>query len=341
MPEAIRDHAAETVLALAVFAASLVLAQLLPSVLGRSISLVSRSREPERDRRLSAALKLPAQLLVVAAGVLIAVRVLSYSEGYRTTVDRIGGAVTLALVVLAAQRLLSALLFPSKGSAGASAAPLGHVAPLARRALNMAILVVGALLVLDQLGISISPLLAGLGITGLAVALALQPLLTNLFAGSYVISDSSIRERDYIEMLNGPSGYVTDIGWRATRLRGPAGEVVIVPNATLAASIVTNHGPGRSTLVSVTYPIPYGHPLERVQEVADEELRSIVLECEGAAKERPPRLWFRRFTDARIECTAELVARSRSDAPELTHVLAKRIHDRFQLEGFNEPPRGG
>src|SRR5690606_11600593 len=109
------------------------------------------------------------------------------------------------------------------------------------------------LLVLDQLGVAISPLLAGLGITGLAVAWALQPVLTNLFAGSYVMSDGSIRTGDFIVLRDGPSGRVEEIGWRITTLRSPEGLEIIVPNSILATAVITNFGVGRAEEVSVVY----------------------------------------------------------------------------------------
>ena len=70
----------------------------------------------------------------------------------------------------------------------------------------------GALLILDLLDINISPLIAGLGIGGLAVALALQPTLANLFAGTYVMTEGVITPGDYIELEGGVSGYVVEVG---------------------------------------------------------------------------------------------------------------------------------
>ena len=71
---------------------------------------------------------------------------------------------------------------------------------------------IGALLVLDLLEINISPLIAGLGLGGLAVALALQPTLANLFAGTYVMTEGVISPGDYIELDGGITGYVVEVG---------------------------------------------------------------------------------------------------------------------------------
>ena len=330
--EITRHHAIETVVALAIFVGGLVLARIVQLLLRRIVHVFTRSSERQHDEWLSRPLRLPLALLFIATAAFVALRTLSYLDPHHVTVERAWGATTLALVVWLVQRLTSALLFRADGAAGSS---LRGVTPLARRGVNVAILIVGALLVLDQLGISISPLLAGLGIGGLAVALALQPLLTNLFAGSYVMSDSSIRAGDFIAVLNGPTGTVLDIGWRATRLRDPDGYIVIVPNATLAASIVTNHGRGGAEDVSVVYALPYGRDLEHVELVAAEVLRSVVQERDEAVKDARPLVRFQRFGKTRIDCLVQLRARSRGDVPRLRHLVMKRLHDRFQAEGFN------
>ena len=80
--------------------------------------------------------------------------------------------------------------------------------PLLRRFLRVSIYGLALVLILDTLGYSVGLLLGGLGITGLAVALALQPTLTNYFAGTYVMSDQAIKSGDYIELQGGPAGYV-------------------------------------------------------------------------------------------------------------------------------------
>lgn len=334
--EITRDHAVETLIALGIFVGGLVLARLVQLLLRRIVHLFTRSTERQLDERISRVLRLPLALLVIAIAAFIAIRTLSYVDPHRVTVERVWGATMLALIVLLVQRLTSTLLFRTGDSGGTTTpAPLGRITPIVRRAVNVAILVIGVLMVLDQLGIAISPLLTGLGIGGIAVALALQPLLTNLFAGSYIMSDSSVSDGDYITVQNGPSGYVIDIGWRATRLRTIDGELVIVPNATLAAAMVTNYGSGRPEDVSLVYPVPYGRDLERFEQVAVEVLRAVVQERDDAVKDYRPRVRFQRMGDARIECFMQVQARSRMEAPVLTHVMIKRLNERFQAEGFH------
>jgi small-conductance mechanosensitive channel len=318
---------AETLVALAVFAAGILLAWLLRAVLRRLLHLLTRSAERQVDEQLSRAIRAPLGLLVVVVAAYIALRTLSYLEPHRHNIDRVVGAIVLALLVLITQRLVSALVFGN----GARGTATRHAVPLVRRAVNVAIIAVGVLLVLDQLGIAISPLLAGLGITGLAVALALQPLLSNLFAGYYVMSDSSIQDGDWVAVHNGPSGHVIDIGWRATRLRNLDGQMVIVPNATLANSIVTNYGAGRPADVAVVYQIPVDRDLQQVEDIGREVLRSVIQDSDEAAKDYRPLVRFQGMNATHVECLFQIRARSRIEAAQLTHIVVKRLHDRLEM----------
>ena len=96
-------------------------------------------------------------------------------------------------------------------------------------------------MILDDLGFSISPMLAGLGIGGIAVALALQPVLSNVFAAAYVVSDGAIHVGDYIELDSGINGFVTEMGWRTTKVKTPFNNMVIIPNSRLSEEIITNY----------------------------------------------------------------------------------------------------
>ena len=202
------------------------------------------------------AVGLPLLLMLLASAGFAAARLVPALYAYRDLAARIEGATLVALGVWLVHRLLTALLDWTQRGVGRVVDRAAQVLPLGRHALNIAVVVIGVLLVLDQLGISISPLLAGLGISGIAVALALQPLLTNLFAGSYVLSDASIRTGDYISLQGGPAGRVEEIGWRATRIREVETDTLgIVPNATLAAATVTNYDAG-TTIASGTIALP-------------------------------------------------------------------------------------
>lgn len=111
---------------------------------------------------------------------------------------------------------------------------------LSQAVIHAVVLLIGGLVLLEHLGISISPLLTAVGIGGLATALALQDTLSNVFGGFHLLADKPIRVGDLIRLENGMEGVVEDIGWRSTRIRSETQDLIIVPNAKLAQSILTN-----------------------------------------------------------------------------------------------------
>jgi len=132
------------------------------------------------------------------------------------------------------------------------------VSTLTQTLAQLGVVILGFLIILNQLHVSIAPILTALGVGGLAVALALQDTLSNLFAGFYVAVAGQVRLGDYIKLDSGEEGYVTDISWRTTTIRTLGSSLIIVPNSKLAKAVVTNyHLPekrmGSQVLVNVSY----------------------------------------------------------------------------------------
>src|SRR5580698_3739255 len=115
------------------------------------------------------------------------------------------------------------------------------VTTLGQNLAQIGVLILGTVVVLDHYNYSVKTILTALGIGGLAVALALQDTLSNLFAGFYVAVARQIRLGDYVKLNTGEEGYVSDIGWRSTTIRSLNSNMIIVPNAKLAQAIVTNY----------------------------------------------------------------------------------------------------
>ena len=82
---------------------------------------------------------------------------------------------------------------------------------------------------------------ATLGIGGVAVALALQDTLSNLFAGIHLLADSPLRVGDHVKVGSNVEGFVIDVGWRSTRIRALSNDIVVVPNLVVARETITNY----------------------------------------------------------------------------------------------------
>ena len=120
--------------------------------------------------------------------------------------------------------------------------------------------------------INLTPILATLGVGGLAVALALQDTLSNLFAGFYVSISGLIRIGDYIKLNTGEEGYVTDINWRCTTMRGTTNNLVVVPNNKLGQATFTNYFlPERRMVLQFTVNVAWDSDIDRVEAVLLDE----------------------------------------------------------------------
>ena len=211
-----------------------------------------------------------------------------------------------------------------------------NLLPIVRRILPLAIYSVGFLVAVDNLGISVSPILAGLGIGGLAVALAVQPTLSNFFAGTFVVTDGGLRPGDFIELDDGNSGYVESVGWRSTKIRSIYNNLVIIPNSKMADSVVTNYySPTPAMNVLVECGVSYESNLKNVEMFVLEEATALIQESQISIKHVPPFFGFSNFGDSNIDFFVYIQARDRLSTFTLKSELIKKIHERFDRENID------
>jgi len=200
------------------------------------------------------------------------------------------------------------------------------------------IFALGILIVLQTLGISITPLLTALGVGGLAVALALQDTLSNLFAGLHIIISKQVRVGDFVKLETGEEGYVTDITWRNTTIRMLPNNIIVIPNNKLASSIVTNyHLPQKELAVLVQVGVSYDSDLEKVEKVTIEVAKEVMRTVEGGIPEFEPFIRYHSFSDFSIDFTVIMRAKEFVDHYKVKHEFIKRLHKRYKQEGIEIP----
>jgi small-conductance mechanosensitive channel len=195
---------------------------------------------------------------------------------------------------------------------------------------------IGALVLLDSLGIAITPLLTALGVGGLAVALALQDTLSNLFAGVHILASRKVQPGDFIALDNGMEGYIVDTNWRNTIIRQLPNNILVVPNATVASSIVTNfHLPERELSVTVPVGVSYDSDLEHVEQVTLEVGQEVMEEVAGGVAGHEPLIRYTTFGGSSVNFNVILRAAEVTTRAMVTHEFIKRLHRRFQKEGID------
>lgn len=194
-------------------------------------------------------------------------------------------------------------------------------------------------MILHGAGISITPLLTAMGVGGIAVALAIQAPLANLFSGIQILTTRQIRPGDYIKLSTGEEGTILDITWRATVIQTRGELTVIVPNNTVASSTITNNSwPRQAYFTSISVQVGYESDLAKVQKIATEVAKEVSMEVsksEPLASQSVAR--FTAFGDSGITLSISVKAKNYTETSILTDTLIQRIHRRFQKEGISIP----
>ena len=204
---------------------------------------------------------------------------------------------------------------------------------------QIAVVILGIVLLMRALGLEITPILTALGVGGLAVALALQDTLSNLFGGFYVAVARQIRMGDYIKLSTGEAGYVTDIGWRSTSVRALANNMIIIPNAKLAQAIVINyHLPEKRMSANLQIGVSYDSDPDEIERLLLEVAGRGTGEIPGLLAEPAPFVMFDPgFGDSALGFTLYYQVAEFVNQFRVRHELRKRIFRRFREAGVKIP----
>ncbi len=317
-----------------VLTVAVVLGLVFRSYFVRKMAQLSQRTQTDLDDLLVAAVGRHIPAWFVLGGVVLAVRGSPLDPIHHSKVDRVAAALLMLSLSFVAANLVTGLVERAMSRAGAAFVS----ASLTRNVLRGVILVVGGLLVLDNLGIEIKPLLTALGVGSLAVALALQPTLSNLFAGLHITLAKPLRIGDFVELENGIQGFVVDIGWRATQLREPLNNLVIVPNARLVEMIAKNYAmPESQQTVLLQIGVGYGSDLEKVEAITREVAAEVVRSVPEAEPDWPPLVRFHTFGDSSVNFALVFRVKQFVDRGVVIHELVKRLKTRYDREGIQIP----
>lgn len=204
--------------------------------------------------------------------------------------------------------------------------------------INFILALIGFLFILQYLGISILPALTALGVGGLAVALALQDTLSNLFAGLQLLASKKIKVGDYIILSANEEGILEDISWRNSTIRTLSNHIIIIPNSTLASSIVKNFAlPDTENSILIPVGVAYDSDLGRVESITIEVAKTIQETIEGATRSHQPLIRYNLFADSSINFNVVLRGDNFTSQFLMRHEFIKALHKRYEQEGIEIP----
>ena len=203
---------------------------------------------------------------------------------------------------------------------------------------KLIIFAIGALVILQTFGISVMPIITAMGIGGLAIALALQDTLSNLFSGLNILATKQIKPGDYVKLDSGEEGYVEDITWRNTIIKMLSNNMIIIPNSKLASSIVTNYFLYEKE-ISVLIPVgvSYDSDLEKVEKITLKVAEDILKKVKGGIPAFKPFIRYNAFSDSSIDFNVIFRVKEFADQYVIRHEFIKKLHKRYKKEGIEIP----
>jgi MscS family membrane protein len=175
--------------------------------------------------------------------------------------------------------------------------------PLLRKAVKTTVAILGVLIILGKWEVQIGPLLGALGIGGLAIALALNSSLANIFSGIQLILDHSVNVGDKVQLESGEVGVVLDIGLRTTTMQTYDNEVISLPNSQLANARIKNYTKPDATIrVSVNFSVVYGSDVPEVKRV----ILGAISRLDDILQEPGPQVLFLNMGDFSLDMCARV-----------------------------------
>jgi small-conductance mechanosensitive channel len=328
------DHPYKTYLSILIVSGTVAVLLISRKVLFGALRRVARKTSPGEEFIVTS-LQGPSTLLIVALALYLGLRLADIPQEYAGYAVKgihlfIILTVTMALANISGRALA---FFLTKVELPIS------VTSLINTVIKAMVYAIGILIMLNFIGISIAPIITALGVGGLAMALALQDTLSNLFAGIHILAEHTVRVGDLIRLETGQEGSVVDIGWRTTRIRTPQNNMVIVPNSKLSQSVVTNYYlPERPFILQMPIGVSYDADPDVVERVLLDEAHKAASDVTGLLGDPQPSVVFvPGFGASSLEFTLVCRVRDYTDQQSVKHELHKRILKRFRKEGIDIP----
>lgn len=196
----------------------------------------------------------------------------------------------------------------------------------------------GIIIISGILDYDIKAMLTALGVGGLAVALALQDTLSNLFAGMHILASRQLKPGDYIKIEETVEGYVLDINWRNTTIKTLLENVIIIPNSKISTTITTNYFTLQKNLYfHVPVGVHYNSDLERVEKVTLEVANQVLSNFPGVPNNFVPKVRFYEFAESSINLKVWMTTDLYENHIVIQHQFIKALQERYRREGIEIP----
>jgi MscS family membrane protein len=270
---------------LLIFVFGLILRQLIRVVMKNRLAKFAEARGKQLAAEVVKVFATPGAALLGALMLRLAYPELGLPLVAASALSTLARGLVVFAIVLALYRLVDVLSTHLASQASASESRLdNHFVPLIRKALKAVIIFVGLLILLQNLDVNVASLLAGLGIGGLAVALAAKDTIANFFGSVMIFADRPFRVGDWI-LVEGVEGRIEEVGFRSTRMRTLADSVVTLSNARFMEAKIENFGARRHRRIQATLGVTYDTDVARIRAFAD-AIRALLVASPHTRKDK-------------------------------------------------------
>lgn len=318
----------EWLLTLAVLVGAFVVARLIAYVAGRLVARAGRRAGSGFDGRLVQALVRTLTYALFLIGAYAVLQALPAPDAWQRRLDDALFVTGLLLFTAAALRGFGLFIawYGDPARPGAADGPAREFGPLFSKAGRVLIVLLATLSVFHHFQVNVASLVISLGVGSLAVGLAAQDTLANMFAGFTLLLDRPFHIGDRVVLASGETGDVLAIGIRATRIRTVDENVLVVPNSVLVKERLTNRSqPTRHVVCRLELGVAYDADLARARQI----LCDAALAVPQVDPERPLSALVTRFGDSAVHLLLSFQARDYLDQGLALSAVHEEIHRRL------------
>ncbi|MDR0915453.1 MAG: mechanosensitive ion channel [Endomicrobium sp.] len=197
--------------------------------------------------------------------------------------------------------------------------------------IRLIIIFIGLILLLDQIGVKVKPILFGMCLTSAPMVLAFQDIFVGFYSGVLIFVSKQIVKGDYVKLDSGEEGTVIEINWRTTVIKAMSNIVIIIPNTKLSSAIVTNfHFNNNSEITSfISCYVAYGYNLTYVENIAIIAAKEIIKKYDDTVKNYTPIILFTHFSECAIHFNLFFRIRNMYSKAFIQSEMLKNIYKRF------------
>ena len=257
----------QILIGLGIFLIFLLFRGLIGKIIIRRLEKIAKKTSNKLDDTFVEAMKGPAQFFPIVIGFFIASTYLEFSSESQQLIDNLNRSLITILIFWLLHQFIQPVSYLLGGLEKVLTRELiGWIL----KALKILIIILGAAAVLDLWGIKIGPIIAGLGLLGVAVALGAQDLFKNLISGILVLVEKRFKIGDWIIVENIIEGIVERIGFRSTVVRKFDKSLAIIPNFQFAENAVINVSATTNWIISWIITLQYNTTVEQLKKIRDE-----------------------------------------------------------------------